>query len=271
MWSLAFWILAASELLPVPASLHPLPDAHPHLLESISFYNLCLQVLAFLSLCTHTLPYLLSVPPTCSVLVSCLNLILLLKNEQRRVKPRHCDIQKKSLQHLQLLKHMIGKKWASNTNSTPNALGLQSVEGKATSFTNKSFIGFKYPLWLENQKRVWCLLRSRDCNVLFCYFQISQNGQLVWEDNAWRKATLKPGRVFYNSYLIHCVRRVYAPGFCLVHNKGLESPTLKPPRHVTALGSWTDRVIALRSQTDRVIALRQISVTPLCYSSILFR
>ena len=102
LWSLAFWILAACELLPVPASLHPLPDAHPHLLESISFYNLCLQVLAFLSLCTHTLPYLLSVPPTCSVPVSCLNSILLLKNEQRRVKPRHCDIQKKSLQHLQL-------------------------------------------------------------------------------------------------------------------------------------------------------------------------
>ena len=49
------------------------------------------------------------------------------------------------------------------------------------------------------------------------------------------------------------------------HNKDLEWRTLKPPRHVTALGSWIDRVIALRSRMDRVIALRQISVTPLFY------
>ena len=45
------------------------------------------------------------------------------------------------------------------------------------------------------------------------------------------------------------------------HNKGVERQTLKPPRHVAALGSWIDRVIALRSQKDHVIALRQISVT----------
>ena len=38
-----------------------------------------------------------------------------------------------------------------------------------------------------------------------------------------------------------------------------------PPRHVTALGSWADRVIALRSRTDHVIALREISVTALFY------
>ena len=44
-----------------------------------------------------------------------------------------------------------------------------------------------------------------------------------------------------------------------------------PPRHVTALGPWTDHVIALRSRADRVIALRQISVTAQSYSSILFR
>ena len=49
------------------------------------------------------------------------------------------------------------------------------------------------------------------------------------------------------------------------HNKDLGWRTLKPPWHVTALGSWTDCVIALRSQIDRVIALRQISVTPLFY------
>ena len=49
------------------------------------------------------------------------------------------------------------------------------------------------------------------------------------------------------------------------HNKDLEWQTLKPPRHVTALGSWIDRVIALRSRKDHVIALRQISVTALFY------
>ena len=34
---------------------------------------------------------------------------------------------------------------------------------------------------------------------------------------------------------------------------------------MTALGSWTDRVIALRSRTNHVIALRQVSVTALLY------
>ena len=49
------------------------------------------------------------------------------------------------------------------------------------------------------------------------------------------------------------------------HNKDLEWGTLKPARHVTALGSWTDRVTALRSWTGLVIALRQISVTAQFY------
>ena len=57
------------------------------------------------------------------------------------------------------------------------------------------------------------------------------------------------------------VRRVYAPRFLSRHNKDLEWWILKPPRRVTALGSWTDHVIALRPRMDRVIALRQISVT----------
>ena len=57
------------------------------------------------------------------------------------------------------------------------------------------------------------------------------------------------------------VTRVYVPQLLSHHNKDLEWWTLKPPRHVTVLGSWTDRVIALRSWTDHVIALRQISVT----------
>ena len=60
------------------------------------------------------------------------------------------------------------------------------------------------------------------------------------------------------------VRLVYAPRFCLVTTK-IWSEGHWSPRHVTALGSWTDRVIALRSLTDRVTALRQISVTPLFY------
>ena len=55
-------------------------------------------------------------------------------------------------------------------------------------------------------------------------------------------------------------RGVYDPWFLSHHNKDLEWWTLKPPRHVTALGSWTDCVIA-----HRVIALRQISVTALFY------
>ena len=77
------------------------------------------------------------------------------------------------------------------------------------------------------------------------------------------------------------VRRAYAPRFLSRHNKDLEWWTLKPPRRVTALGSWTDRVIvlrsridcviALRSRMDHIIALRQLSVTAQCYSSILFR
>ena len=45
------------------------------------------------------------------------------------------------------------------------------------------------------------------------------------------------------------------------HNTDWESWTLRPLRRVTALGSWT----------DRVIALREISVTSQCCSSILFR
>ena len=58
---------------------------------------------------------------------------------------------------------------------------------------------------------------------------------------------------------------MYVPRFLSRHNKGLEGRTLKPPRHVTALGSWIDRVTALRSQKDHVIALRQISVTAQFY------
>ena len=44
-------------------------------------------------------------------------------------------------------------------------------------------------------------------------------------------------------------------GSLSLHNTDLEWRTLKPPRHVTALRSWI----------DRVIALRQISVTALFY------
>ena len=64
----------------------------------------------------------------------------------------------------------------------------------------------------------------------------------------------------YNS-----VRRMYAPRFFVLSQQRFGGQILKPPRSITALGSWTDHVIALRSQTDCVIALRQISVTTLFY------
>ena len=40
---------------------------------------------------------------------------------------------------------------------------------------------------------------------------------------------------------------------------------------VSQLSGLGQTVLALRSRTDRVIALRQISVTALCYCSVLFR
>ena len=73
------------------------------------------------------------------------------------------------------------------------------------------------------------------------------------------------------SWCYSATSHYYMSGECILlgslsrHNKDLEWWTLKPPRRVTALGSWTDRVIALRSRTDHVIALRQISVTALFY------
>ena len=41
------------------------------------------------------------------------------------------------------------------------------------------------------------------------------------------------------------VTQVYAPRFLSHHNKDFEWRTLKPPRHITALRSQTDRVTAL--------------------------
>ena len=71
--------------------------------------------------------------------------------------------------------------------------------------------------------------------------------------------------LIYQAQEFGFVRRVYAPQLLSHHTKDLEWRTLKPPRRVTALGSWTDCVIALMSRADRVIALRQISVTALLY------
>ena len=52
------------------------------------------------------------------------------------------------------------------------------------------------------------------------------------------------------------------------HNKNLKRRMLKPSaRH----SSWTVHVTALSSWTDRIIALGQINVTALCNSSVLFR
>ena len=67
------------------------------------------------------------------------------------------------------------------------------------------------------------------------------------------------------------VTRVSVPQFLVLSQQRFGMTDIKAPRHVTALRSWTDRVIVLRSQMDHVIALRQISVTAQCYSSILFR
>ena len=52
------------------------------------------------------------------------------------------------------------------------------------------------------------------------------------------------------------------------HNKNLKRQMLKPS---ACHSCQTDRVIGLGSWTDRVIALGQISFTPPCYSSVLFR
>ena len=71
--------------------------------------------------------------------------------------------------------------------------------------------------------------------------------------------------LIYQAQEFGFVRRVYAPQLVSHHTKDLEWWTLKPPRRVTALGSWTDCVIALMSRADHVIALRQISVTALLY------
>ena len=71
--------------------------------------------------------------------------------------------------------------------------------------------------------------------------------------------------LIYQAQEFGFVRWVYAPQLLSHHTKDLEWRTLKPPRCVPALWSWTDHVIALRSQMDHVIALRQISVTAQFY------
>ena len=57
-------------------------------------------------------------------------------------------------------------------------------------------------------------------------------------------------------------RKCMLLSFCLVTTKIWSEGLIRPHQHVTALGSWTGRVIALRSWTDRVVAL---SVTALFY------
>ena len=106
-------------------------------------------------------------------------------------------------------------------------------------------------------------------DTLLCLKWISGR-DLLWSTSnsaQWYGAAWMVGEFGESGY----VRQVYAPWFLSPYNKDLEWWTLKPPRRVTALGSWTDHVIALRSRTDSVIALRQISVTAQCYSFILFR
>ena len=61
------------------------------------------------------------------------------------------------------------------------------------------------------------------------------------------------------------VTRVSVPRFLVSSQQRFGMTDIKAPRHVTALRSWTDRVIVLRSRMDHVIALRQISVSALFY------
>ena len=129
---------------------------------------------------------------------------LLLKNEQKQMrKLGYCDTRNRSWWRLQLLRHVVGKEWASKTDCNPDTLGLEGVGGRATSFTNKSLIDLKCPQRLENQKEIsvcWLVHTIRlKCAILVS----SQSGQLVTERDAWQKTTLKPGRLFYNYYLIH--------------------------------------------------------------------
>ena len=64
----------------------------------------------------------------------------------------------------------------------------------------------------------------------------------------WFLSMIYHPRILLNFFWFYysIFRRAYAPWFLSHHNKGLEWRTLKPPWRVTALGSWTDRVIALR-------------------------
>ena len=122
--------------------------------------------------------------------------------------------------------------------------------------------------WFQIGKRV-----SQGCILSLCLLNFYLE-YVMWNaglDEAQPKIKIAGRNINNLKYADYTVTWVYASRFLSHHNKDLEWRTLKPPRHVTALGSWTDRVIALRSQTDRVIALRQISVTAQCYSSILFR
>lgn len=63
----------------------------------------------------------------------------------------------------------IGKEWAREADSNPDTLELESVEGEATSFPNKSSIDLKFPQWWENQKEISvCWLVEME----MCYFGI---------------------------------------------------------------------------------------------------
>ena len=108
---------------------------------------------------------------------------------------------------------------------------------------------------------------SQGCILSLCLLNFYLE-YVMWNaglDEARPKIKIAGRNISNLKYADYTVTRVYASRFLSRHNRDLEWWTLKPPRHVTALGSWTDRVIALRSQTDRVIALRQISVTALFY------
>lgn len=96
----------------------------------------------------------------------------------------------------------IGKEWARGADSNPDALVLESVEGEATSFPNKSSIDLKFPQWWENQKEISvCWLVEME----MCYFGIFRS---KWPTGNTRSYLTKKYRetrqaVFYNYYSTH--------------------------------------------------------------------
>lgn len=80
--------------------------------------------------------------------------------------------------------------------------GFESVEGEATSFTNKSSIDLKYPQWWENQKEISvCWLVEME----MCYFGIFRSKWPTGNRQRYltKKVPWKQAGCFYNYYSTH--------------------------------------------------------------------